>query len=84
MTVCLDEMGPDAAKSYRGQQLVHQPEGQQPAERAKQEAAVTWCQRATTHSLDYGGKPWRYVLIPHDAIAENMSLEGLVMHYGRA
>lgn len=37
MTVCLDEMGPDAAKSYLGQQLVHQPNGQQPAERAKQE-----------------------------------------------
>lgn len=53
-----------------------------PIVQAKQEAAVTWCQRATTHSLDYGGKPWRYVLIPHDAIAENMTLEGLVMHYG--
>jgi transposase len=37
VTVCLDEMGPDAAKSYRGQQLVHQPDGQRPAERAKQE-----------------------------------------------
>jgi hypothetical protein len=32
MTVCLDEMGPDAAKSYPGHQWV-----QQPAERAKQE-----------------------------------------------
>jgi transposase len=37
VTVCLDEMGPDAAKSYLGRQLVHQPNGQQPAERAKQE-----------------------------------------------
>ncbi len=37
MTVCLDEMGPDAAKSYPGHQLVHHPDGQQPAERAKQE-----------------------------------------------
>lgn len=45
------------------------------------EAAVTWCQRATTHSLDYGGKPWRYTLIPHDAIAENMTLDGLVAQY---
>jgi type III restriction enzyme len=25
-----------------------------------------------------GGKPWRYVLIPHDAIAENITLEGLL------
>jgi hypothetical protein len=37
VTVCLDEMGPDAAKSYRGQQWVHPPDGQRPAERAKQE-----------------------------------------------
>jgi hypothetical protein len=35
--VCLDEMGPDAAKSNPGQQLVHPPADQQPAERAKQE-----------------------------------------------
>ena len=26
-----------------------------------------------------GGKPWTYVLIPHDAIAENMTLSGLVV-----
>ena len=36
--VNLDEMGPEAAKSYPGQQLVHQADGQGPAERARQEA----------------------------------------------
>jgi len=36
--VNLDEMGPEAAKSYPGQQLVHQADGQRPAERARQEA----------------------------------------------
>ena len=36
--VDLDEMGPEAAKSYPGQALVHQAEGQQAGERAKQEA----------------------------------------------
>ena len=45
---------------------------------AKKEAAVTWCNRATTHALSNGGKPWTYVLIPHDVIAENMTLGGLV------
>jgi transposase len=35
--VCLDEMGPDAAKSYPGQVLVHLSDGAQPTERAKQE-----------------------------------------------
>jgi len=36
--VNLDEMGPEAAKSYRGRALVHPADGQRPAERAKQEA----------------------------------------------
>jgi len=48
---------------------------------AKKEAAVTWCSRATTHALSNGGKPWKYVLIPHDVIAENMTLAGLVSQY---
>ena len=27
------------------------------------------------------GKPWRYLLIPHDAIADNMTLDGLAKTY---
>jgi type III restriction enzyme len=27
--------------------------------------------------LKHGGKPWKYVLIPHDVIKENMTLKGL-------
>jgi type III restriction enzyme len=45
---------------------------------AKQEAAETWCQQASRHAQSYGGKPWQYALIPHDQIAENMTLAGLV------
>jgi len=44
---------------------------------AKRDAAVLWCQRATSHAATYGGKPWSYALIPHDAIAENITLEAL-------
>lgn len=44
---------------------------------AKKEAALRWCQNASDHAKTYGGKPWVYVLIPHDVIAENMSLVGL-------
>jgi len=51
---------------------------------AKKEVAVRWCQQASTHARSYGGKPWTYVLIPHDAIAENMTLEGLAKRYGDA
>ena len=49
---------------------------------AKRDAAVTWCAHATAHALGHGGKPWRYALIPHDVIAENMTLDGLAKQYG--
>lgn len=48
---------------------------------AKQDAAEAWCRHATAHSLENGGKPWKYALIPHDAIAENMTLSVLVNQY---
>jgi type III restriction enzyme len=48
---------------------------------AKKEAAVTWCTRATAHALTNGGKPWKYLLIPHDVIAENMTVSGLVAQF---
>lgn len=44
---------------------------------AKRDAAVKWCKHASDHAASYGGKPWQYVLIPHDAISENMTVEGL-------
>jgi type III restriction enzyme len=50
---------------------------------AKKEVAENWCERATNHAAAYGGKPWKYVLIPHDAIAENMTLAGLLQQFGR-
>ena len=50
---------------------------------AKKEAAVTWCTRAMTHALSNGGKPWKYVLIPHDVIAENMTLAGLASQFAK-
>src|SRR5258708_6840043 len=40
VSVCLGQMGPEAAKSYRGQELVRavpDPTGKRPAERATQE-----------------------------------------------
>ncbi len=48
---------------------------------AKKEAAVTWCRHATGHSIENGGKRWSYLLIPHDAIAENMTLQGLASSF---
>jgi type III restriction enzyme len=44
---------------------------------AKKQAAELWCERASSHTATYGGKPWKYILIPHDVIALNMTLTGL-------
>ena len=37
---------------------------------AKKDTAVQWCANASNHALSNGGKPWRYLLIPHDEIGE--------------
>lgn len=43
----------------------------------KKKVAETWCQNASNYNAKHGGKPWGYKLIPHDIIADNMTLEGL-------
>ena len=48
---------------------------------AKRDAAVSWCTHATKNAANYGGRPWQYMLIPHDAIAENMTLAGLAEQF---
>jgi len=48
---------------------------------SKKDAAVTWCRLASEHSAKHKGKPWKYLLIPHDAIAENMSIKGLAAQF---
>ncbi len=40
---------------------------------AKARAASEWCRNAT----EVGGKPWKYLLIPHTAIDESKTLAGL-------
>ena len=50
---------------------------------AKRDVAVQWCGWASEHARSYGGKPWRYALIPHDAIADNMTVDFLVKQYGQ-
>lgn len=48
---------------------------------AKKEAATQWCKNASDYALANGGKPWCYVLIPHNAMAQNMTLNGLVRQF---
>jgi SOS-response transcriptional repressor LexA len=48
---------------------------------AKAKAAAEWCRHATEHEGKYGGKPWTYLLIPHDVISDNKTLRGLAATY---
>jgi type III restriction enzyme len=49
---------------------------------AKRDAALAWCRAASDHAIAHDGKPWRYLLIPHDVIADNMTLDFLSRQYG--
>jgi type III restriction enzyme len=48
---------------------------------AKRDAAVKWCHRAREYAIKQGGKPWAYLLVPHDAVVTNMTLRGLSKAY---
>lgn len=41
---------------------------------AKATAAARWCKHASDHAASIGTKPWRYLLVPHDEIAESKRL----------
>jgi type III restriction enzyme len=51
---------------------------------AKARAARTWVHYANDHARQTGGKPWRYVLIPHDAVLENATLAGLAARFSQS
>jgi type III restriction enzyme len=54
-----------------------------PEVEAKAKAAVAWCERAATHEQSIGGKAWRYLLTPHDAVTANATLKALMDRYTR-
>lgn len=54
-----------------------------PEVQAKAKAADLYCVHATKHAEECGAKPWLYVLIPHDAIRDGVTLSALVAKYGR-
>jgi type III restriction enzyme len=49
---------------------------------AKKEAAVKWCANASDYAKNHGVKTWRYVLIPHNEIAVNVTLDALAARFG--
>jgi len=76
---------PDFVVETETEKLICEPKQanqmQDPVVQAKARAAKTWCQHASEHERKHRGKRWRYVLIPHDAIADNMTVHGLVERY---
>ena len=43
----------------------------------KTQSALKYCGDASTYTTSNGGKPWKYLLIPHDAVMHNMRFDGL-------
>lgn len=47
----------------------------------KARAVQNWCRHATEHELQHEGKEWIYLLIPHNDVNENMTIQGLKSKY---
>jgi type III restriction enzyme len=52
-----------------------------PEVKAKSDAAVVWCKNASEYSVKNGGNPWKYLLVPHDAVASNATLGAMVNRF---
>ncbi|WP_437510570.1 DEAD/DEAH box helicase family protein [Sorangium sp. So ce1099] len=76
---------PDFVVETETEKLLCEPKGADRMQDAvvlvKARAAATWCKHASAHETANNGKPWRYVLIPHEAIADNMTVAGLAERY---
>lgn len=77
---------PDFAAETKSANYLIEPkacnEMNDPIVQAKKASAEEWCKNASDHATAHGGKLWRYLLIPHDAVKENMTLEGLAKEWG--
>lgn len=47
----------------------------------KAKAAKKWCEFASAHEKENNGKPWTYLLVPHNAIKSNTTLSGLISQF---
>lgn len=55
-------------------------EAEEAHEKAK--AAAEWCRSATLHACEHNDKkPWHYLLIPHNMVQDNKTLQGLAAQY---
>lgn len=47
----------------------------------KSQAALQYCRHASEFTTQNSGKPWKYVLIPHNAVQANMSFDYLMKNF---
>ena len=45
---------------------------------SKAQAALKYCNYTNEYTTEFGGKPWKYVLIPHDQVSKTNSFKGVV------
>ena len=50
---------------------------------AKADAAIRWCQHASDYLMKHNGKQWKYLLVPHDDVGEQNTLDDLLDRYER-
>jgi type III restriction enzyme len=46
-----------------------------PDVQSKKKAAESWCGYASAHNAKHNGKPWKYPLISHETVKDNMTLK---------
>lgn len=49
--------------------------------KGKAKAALEYCKYATEYTSKNGGKPWKYILIPHDIVKQNISFNFIIENY---
>jgi len=47
----------------------------------KAQAALEYCKYASEFTAQHGGKPWKYILIPHNVILTNISFDTMIKRY---
>lgn len=47
---------------------------------SKKKSAEEYCKNATEYNLQHNGKQWKYILLPHDAVARTSSFDFLMAH----
>lgn len=49
--------------------------------KVKADAAAMWCKNSSEYSQAQCGKPWKHLLVPHDAVAHNATVSALAGRY---